>query len=210
MFSFRPKAGYPQRYYDELRRAARIAAFLFAVTGTFALITTGATVFLNGSLILAAVALAVFLLFGLLGGLMGLYDTWRHVRVIPYFPRTVGEIETFLAGEALARNLAQLDAIAREAGATPLSDFGFNDDLFREPLTWHPAARGVDTVEILQSSLQTTSEVVHDRQAVLADLQKLKHALNRAADLDIPFCLLLRHGNSTSGQEWDVRQGTAF
>ena len=39
---------------------------------------------------------------------------------------------------------------------------------------------------------------------------KLQAALEKAVAADVPFCVLLMHGNTTSGHEWDVRKGSAF
>jgi hypothetical protein len=201
---------YPERHYVALASAWRYAVVAIAATGTLAVGLTLGAVFDGVPTALAAIACAAFLLFGLLGGIGGLYDTWRYVRIIPYFQRRVGEIDTFLAGEALARRLRCLDRLAAFCGVTPLSEFGFNDDLRNEPLLWHPADHGLQSVHALLSALEEKSDVVEDRAVLVRDLQKLEHALSRAAQQGIPFCLLLRHGNATSGHEWSVRQGTAF
>lgn len=202
--------GYPPQHAEALRSAIRYAVIANSITGLLAVGSTLAAVSFGFPPISAATAIALFVLFGVLGGLGGLYDTWRYVRIIPYFRQQVGDIDTFLAGEALAQSCSQLDAAAIAAGVQPLSAFGFNDDLFGERLTWHRADDGLNTVLALCNALTTENLTLPDTDSVLEDLRKLEHALSRAAEQDIPFCLLLRHGNSTSGHEWDVRQGTAF
>lgn len=202
--------GYPPQHADALRSAVRYAVIANSITGGIALAGTLAVLYFGIHAGVAAAAIALFLLFGVLGGLGGVYDTWRYVRIIPYFRSQVGDTDTFLAGEALAQFCSQLDAAAIAAGVLRLSAFGFNDDLFGEPLTWHRADDGLKTVTALRNALTTEKLTLPCTDSVLEDLRKLEHALSRAAEQDIPFCLLLRHGNTTSGHEWSVRQGTAF
>ena len=179
------------------------------ITGVAALTLDVAAIYANGPVFLAALASAVFLIFGLLASVGEMIDC-RTARVMPYFRRHVGEINTFLAGEALARHLPFLDDLAAHSEVPPLSTFGFADDLNGEILTWHNPTVGLRTVLRMQHILQESAEDGLDRPAILEDLQKLEHALERAEAQDIPFCLLFRHGNTTSGHEWSVRQGTAF
>ncbi len=200
---------YPERYHVTVRQCLRASLWAMGVTGLVALTLDLAAVFANGPLFLAALASAVFLVFGLLASVGAMIDC-RTARVMPYFRRHVGEIDTFLAGEALARHLPFLDDLAARCDLPPLSAFGFADDLNGETLTWHNPSEGLRTVLRLRNSLQELPEDVLDHLAVLEDLQKLEQALQRAEAQDIPFCLLFRHGNTTSGHEWSVRQGTAF
>lgn len=201
---------YPKRHNEALASAFRWALALIGTTGAVALALTLGAVYGDVPAVVAAIACALFLMFGLLGGIGGLYDTWRYVRIIPYFQRKVGALDTFLSGESLARSVGRLDALAVSCGVTPLSDFGFNDDLCHEPLVWHTAEHGLQSVRAVLAELEGRPQAVADQLAVIADLQKLEHALVRAAQQGIPFCLLLRHGNATSGHEWSIRQGTAF
>jgi hypothetical protein len=202
--------GYPPRHHDAVRSATAYAVRAIALTVCVFCVLLLGTVFASVPPVLAALAGAVFLLFGLLGGIGGLYDTRRFVRVIPYFQRKVGGICTFAAGQSLARCLRQLDAVAAELQVTPLSAFGFHDDLRGESLTWHAPDEGLHTVTTLLSELQVLAEQEGIPAGVLRDLRAWKHALERATAQGISFCILLRHGNATSAQEWDVRQGTAF
>ena len=134
--------GYPQRHFDELRAAKRFAIRSITITGIpFALLMAGTT-FGPVPPLATAIAAAVFLMFGLLHGLGLVYDTYRYVRIIPYFERRLGDIDTFLAGNALVRVMKQLDTIATEENVAPLSAFGFADDLYDEVLLWHDPKKG--------------------------------------------------------------------
>ena len=121
--------GYPRKHFEELRAARRYAFRAIAITGLpFVLLLFG-TVFGPIPPIATAFAAANFLMFGLLGGLGSLIDTYRYVQVIPYFQRSLGGIDTFLAGRAIVRFLNQLDAIAIEQNVLSPSSFEFADDL---------------------------------------------------------------------------------
>ena len=157
----------------------------------------------------AAIADAVFI-FCTWGLFCSVVDVHRHACIIPYFQSAVGEIDTFCSGKALASNLLLLDRIAAELNVTPLSDFGFNDDACGESVEWHDSAVGLKTVRALLTKIKSHPERVEDDRKLIDDLHKLMHALERASDQDIRFSLLLRHGNSTSGLEWERRIGTAF
>ncbi len=150
---------------------------------------------------------SIFLLFGVIGGIGGLYETFRYIRIIPYFQRSLGAVDTFLIGKALARSLKQLDAVAMELGVQPISAFGFNDDLRGEALIWHAPEEGFKTVETLLNELQRLDIPDAIRNGILKDLRSWKAALQCASTENVLFFILLRHGNSTSGHEWDVRKG---
>jgi hypothetical protein len=199
--------GLPDRHWNELRSATRSSVRWFTTTLAIAALMTLAAIYWRLPPIFAALAITVFVLFGLLGSIVTVLHM-RVVRVIPYFQRTVGEIDTFCAGEGVARNLKHLDAAASQKGVRLLSSFGFNDDLAGEPLEWHSPKDGLSTVEALLQD--ATDNPTLNQPRLQDDLRKLQAALQRAADQDIPFCLLLLHGNTTSGHEWSVRQGTAF
>jgi hypothetical protein len=203
------KPGFPPRHDDEVRRASRAAWWAVGGTALVAAVLLGGTLYWHVPPAMAAVGGAVFLAFGLLGGLGGLYDTRVHVRLIPYFRAPVGQIDTFTAGRALARYLSQLDKLAVDHGWKPISAFGFNDDLRGESLIWHDAADGLQTVTGLLRILENSASDEPVPPELLEDLRRWAVALQRASAAKIPFCVLLLHGNVTSGHEWSVRQGTA-
>ena len=202
--------GYPQRHFDELRAAKRFAIRSITITGIpFALLMAGTT-FGPVPPLATAIAAAVFLMFGLLHGLGLIYDTYRFVQIIPYFERRLGDIDTFLAGSTLARVLKQLDTIAAEENVAPLSAFGFSDDLYGEALQWHDPKMGLQSIKAIQQRLMASDVPIAIEEPLRNDLDKWQHALERAALANVHFCILLRHGHSTSGHEWDVRKGSAF
>lgn len=127
-----------------------------------------------------------------------------RVRILPYFEREIGGIETFLTGTALARNCERLDALARELSCVPLSDFGFADDLSGEAVTWHDPAVALMTVDALKARLSL------DEAELARDLNTLGRALARAAEKGARFCLVLRVGDGASGMEMDRRVGRSF
>lgn len=207
--------GYPERHWWFVRRAFRWLLWTELVfTAVVAGLTTFA-VFGNGRLAegavpVATVAWAVFVLYQAMT-VVGMNDVLRHAKVVPYFPRKVGEIATYSEGKSLARHVAELDAVAGRLGLTPLSAFGWNDDFVEgEPLVWHDAAEGLKTVDTLLAVLQDDDFAWDDHAAAVADLKRLAHALARAEAQGIPFSLLLLHSTATNGQEWEIRRGTCF
>lgn len=203
------KLDYPARHWEVVAGTWRNVFRILGVTGTIGLLATVVAVSFDGWLWPAAIVDAVFLLTALTCG-VSLYDVYRHVCIIPYFSARVGELETFLAGKSLARSFQKLERLATEIGVQPLSAYGFADDLCGETLVWHTAADGLVTTRHLQEAVATRSDEFADAAGILDDLQKLEHALKRASEKNIEFCLMLRHGAVTSGLEWDRRQGTAF
>lgn len=202
--------GYPLRHGEDLRAAKLYAMRAFLSTGSlFALLMAG-TVFGSVPPFLTAISAAIFLMFGVLNGLGSLYDTYRYVKVVLYFERKLGHIDTFLAGHTMARVLSQLDAIAIEQEVRPLSTFGFADDLRGESLQWHDSEEGLLTIAAIIRRIADLDIPETILRPLLDDLTKWHAALERVASEGVSFCILLRHGNSTSGHEWDVRKGSAF
>jgi hypothetical protein len=199
---------YPRRHLEARAGAWRGAGVAVLVTGLPALLL-GLAVFLWSAPVLPAAIAGALFLYALLAGAASVWDS-RRVAIIPYFECEVGEIDTFLAGQALARHVVPLDELAENRGLTPLSAFGYGDDLLGEPVVWHQPAEGISTVEGLLAALETEPSPVADRENVRRDLTRMAHALRRAADREIRFSLLMRHGNATSALEWERRIGTAF
>jgi hypothetical protein len=209
MTGARRQSGYPDRYHAKVRTTVGYAAWITGVTLLIACIAVAASLFLNAPPLYAALALAVFLMFGVVSTVGAILDV-RVARVIPYFPERIEEIDTYVSGYAIARNLVFLDAFAAANGLRTLSSFGFQDDLRGEELEWHSAADGVEVVNGLMARLDKNTGDIANVEQVTEELAKLRHALQRAASRDIPFCLLLMHGTTTSGHEWSIRKGTAF
>ena len=188
----------------EAVRAAWRGLFTFLVVGTaVAGALAVSALFFDGSVLLASIGSAVFVFF-LLAGIGAVWDTSRNVRIILFFAAPVGETDTFLYGQELARRFQALEALAAAAGVSPLSHFGFPDPLRGEAVHWHPAAEGLQSVRGLLGALGP------DLEAARPDLVRLEAALSRAAEQGIEFSLLLLHGTTTSGLEWERRGGSAF
>jgi hypothetical protein len=115
-----------------------------------------------------------------------------------------------MAGHTLVRYLNQLDCIAVNQNVQPISSFGFADDLLGQEVVWHDPKIGLQTIGTIQSALNQLNVPATIEAALHSDLVKWQYALERAAAEHVLFCVLLRHGNSTSAHEWDVRQGSAF
>ena len=144
----------------------------------------------------------------------GLIDHLRDGgRIVPYFKKPYkGQLGrgTASAGEALAGHCEELDRLAAQMHLAPLSHFGFNDDLCREPVEWHDAADGLRTVTGLIEAVEQDHLAwpESEKQATLADLKKLQAALERARLQGVPICLLLRpQHDAWCLQEYDLRQG---
>ncbi len=197
----------PRRHREVIRDAWRSALGMIALTGGLALAITW-VVYRQGPVVPGAIATAVFLVVILIA-FLNLLDYYRNVRIIPYFERPVGGIDTFLGGEALVRQIQPLDDLAAEIGVTPLSDFGFADDLDGEAMTWHAAEHGLRSVQALLDALESQPDRVGQAQATISDLRKIADALGKARDGEIRFALLIRHGNGTSLSEWERRKGSA-
>lgn len=140
----------------------------------------------------------------------GASETMRFKAVVPYFRSRVDEIDTFCHGAYLARHTGELDELARQLGVTPLSSFGWDDDMFGGTPVWHDASAGLKTVDTLLAHVAAEGLAWDDHAGVVDDLKRIAHALSRAAGRGIGFCLLLHYWAATNGLEWEQRRGTCF
>ena len=200
---------YPAQHRTELVGQWRFTAIGVAFLGLLGCGSVLGALYYDSLAIVAAATLAISIVFGWTS-LWGLYDTYRYVRIVPYFDRRVGNIDTYTAGFELARYCGKLDEIAAAGGQTVVSAFGFNDDLLGETLVWHSPADGLQTVGALLEAVAAQPDEFDDQISVVSDLERLANALRQANEQGICFCLLLLHGYGTSGHEWDVRKGSAF
>src|SRR5690606_22043380 len=185
--------GYPERHHVERRRARRYAVRAMVITGAIALALVLNTLYGATPPWQAALALAIFLLFGVFGGLGAITAVRKYVRAVPYFQRDLGGIITYTAGEGIARHFRQLDALAEQRGVRTLSSFGFNDDYQGETLVWHAPREGLQTVETLLAALDELDDPAAVPDAVRSDLVKWRRALAKAASEEVSFCVLLLH-----------------
>ena len=152
------------------------------------------------------IALALLFLSSLVAQLNVAWQT----SIVPYFEKSPGEIETFCQGHQIARNCERLDLLAGELGLTPISAFGFNDDLAGETVEWHAADSALATFQALAAAVAQSPERFLKPNKLQKELSAVVDALQKAREKNIRFCLLLRIGDSTSVQEWEVRKGTCF
>lgn len=204
------KSGYPSLHDERFRRVKRYSIVVTGVTGCLFLVGVAGAVLGSIPPLVAAISGALFILFGFIGSIGSIYATSRYVQIIPYFQRRLGGIDTFLAGHTLVRYLNQLDGIAMNQNVQPISSFGFADDLLGEEVVWHDPKIGLQTIGRIQAALNQLDIPNTIKRALLSDLAKWRQALERAVAEQVLFCVLLRHGNSTSAHEWEVRKGFAF
>lgn len=145
-----------------------------------------------------------------------------QVRAVPYFEqkrfrsgdpsRPVAEESrrAFRAGAGIAADLQQLDDLARQEGVTPLSSFGFGDDLFHQPPQWTEITEGMRSLDALIARTKDP-EIARSLQGpTVGDLQTLSAALEKVRATQQRFSLLLRYGadDFISGVEMEKRIGT--
>jgi len=124
-------------------------------------------------------------------------------RVVPYFQRRLGAPGepsiAFKHGFGVANQMAALDAAASERGVAQPSDFGFSD----EPRRWWDARDGLRTLDSIAGSVPDSDELGQD-------LAALRSALEKAAEKEIQFVLLVRLGadDFISPVEMDNRKGS--
>jgi len=124
-------------------------------------------------------------------------------RVVPYFRTRVGANDepcgAFEHGFGVGNKMAALDAAASERGVAQLSEFGFSD----EPRRWWEARDGLRTLDAIAGLVAASDELDQD-------LVALRSALEKAAEKEIQFALLVRLGPDTfiSLYEMDTRKGS--
>jgi hypothetical protein len=144
------------------------------------------------------VSVAVFALFSVLFGwavplwLIGPF--LLSPRIVPYFSRELGAyggetMAAFRRGRGLYREIVALEQLARSLGVIPLAAFGFAYDHYDQTVQWHPAPKGLETVEALRHALGAHAPTAPD---VALDLESLSSVLRTAADQGVEFSLVLR------------------
>lgn len=157
-------------------------------------------IYLNGDIAFAASVGAVFLFLLWVG--YGIIVS--RVRIALYFENKVtGEA---IWSEPLARNCAYLDAIASDAGLTPLSAFGFADEYLGEDVVWHDPEQGLKTVSGLRQKLQSNPQILDDSSVVIPDLAAVETRLREACKSATRFCFIF-HYDAINGMEVEQRKG---
>lgn len=131
-------------------------------------------------------------------------------RILPFFERYVGQTDTWLSGEALARNCRALDEAAAAHGLVPLSEFGYEEAPPGEESEWRDASRGVETARGLAQLVGRLPRLVDDPAHVQVELELLEDALAKASDRGIRFCLHLRCSDFVCPAEITARKGSYF
>jgi hypothetical protein len=206
--------GYPARFRKDRRRAIVCGLIWPGSLFLLALAGLACAAYVVGT---SSSAAAIWRLIGL--GLLtsffgvGLVVVLRikaRTMIVPYFKTALGDICTFAQGYVVARSCQALDELALQNGLTPLSAYGFNDDWDGEVLTWHPPAQGLATFAGLLNLLAGRPDFFPRQDKLVQELSNIRDALHKAADRDVPFCLLLYSAGGTNSIEWERRQGTCF
>ncbi|HZF04383.1 MAG TPA: hypothetical protein VE932_08645 [Patescibacteria group bacterium] len=197
-----------RRHQVRAGRARRITVLLVAFVGvSLSALGLHASAALWGEGLRPSTLRLLVLAYGFLafGGVLAAALVWpffARCRIVPYFAREMGSYpcETsaaFARGHELYRQSAALDGLTRTLGVTPLSAFGFGDDLYGQPIRWSPAADGLRTVTAVRDAVSADSGVTRD-------LDTLASVLRVAADRGVGFALLLRVGGG------DVQSAAVF
>lgn len=196
---------FARRFHSHLLRVFLESGMLLFCLGFFAAATLYAYFQEGGPIYIVAFCLAAFLYFAV-ALMIGIRDSFR-VRVLPYFERRLGNGTSFLMGKSLLEHSRSLDEIAKQLGATPLSDFATGDDMVCfEKLNWHEPAEAMRTTQQLLNS-EAAAAFPEDLRS---DLKALENALAEACRQNVRFGLLLREGSCASGLEMDRRKGSFF
>jgi hypothetical protein len=196
---------YPYRHWTILNGVLPVAVVITLILGLLA-----------GTSIDGAATFGVFLLvWHLYYNATGVYNSYHYVRVTPYFDSKVlaskiGWIDTYCSGQHLARHVLELDELARALGVTPLSEFGWNDDMCGEALVWHDSAIGLKSVNAILAHLHGEEFLDGEQIGVIDDLKRIADALSRTHQAGIRFCLILQHGDATNAMEHEQRKGSFF
>jgi hypothetical protein len=186
-----------QKVLETIRRSGWILLF-----GVLVLASTGVPTYLRwwDTVVPAAIGIAIFA-FTLIGVL-----PWLPLEFIAYvdlyFDLRADSLPSLglRSGRRLYRESGRLDALARDAGLPPLSEFESPDVLdTREPPTWHLPETALPTVEHLLAR-------VDPRLALHRDLQHVHTALRTATEKDARFYILLLTVSGMTNAEIQARR----
>lgn len=201
------------RLQERYLRRYGLLVHLFVFSGLFFLIglviaVTGArsatiNFLAEGRTLAPGASAAILFGFSLfLGGyFVGCLIFWpfASARLVPYFERSLNSKtrEAFKRGFALAREFDGLECRASQLGVTPLSAFGFGDDMLGQAVVWHTADTGLKTVRALVASTQQEALA----STLMEDLQALEAALEKAEAAAVGFSFVLRLGSDANGPQ---------
>jgi hypothetical protein len=199
---------YPKKYWERAGGCLGTVNRLALVAATIAATFTVLIVRWEHAVVIAAIAYGFILLLFLVGPLE-VYRTVHDVHFAPYFESKVGGL-AYCAAMHLAQHMEELDELARLHGVTPLSEFGWNDDLKGELNVWYDPLNGMKTVNILLTYFAADEFARSNKTAIQNELKALDQALARASDRRIRFCLLLFCGEATNEMKEARRTGSFF
>lgn len=213
-----------QANVGKLRRHARISAAVHIGVVIVLLLAMGVTVAETSSrfqrekswgtalVLLVAAGAAAYLVWHLVVAVRVSFGT--RPRIVPYFQdkyfRSGSSRQTseeskaaFRGGYAIAAEMPLLEALAGELGVMPLSAFGFGDDALGQQPQWSALSDGIRTASALAGSDRVGA-------ATRSELQQLAAVLEKAAERQSKFALIVRHGpdDFISGVEMEKREGT--
>lgn len=196
---------YYRFHRQRLKNSLGGQSIFLLLTLAFAILGCYIFIFENGPTSLASLSVAIFLFVGFCD-VVGTRDFFT-ARLLPFFGSHIGGTDTWLSGEALLWHSRALDNIAEASGVPPLSSFASGDPLIQGEL--HQQFEASDALPTIETLLQAEATTLLG-EAVLSDLHKLRDALQLAANRQISFSLHLREGNTASGYEMELRQGSYF
>lgn len=164
--------------------------------------------FAEGRTLATGASAAVLIGFALFLGsyFVGCLIFWpfARTRLVPYFEQSLNSTtqKAFQQGFALAKEFDGLERRASQLGVTPLSAFGFGDDMLGQVVVWHDASDGLETLRALvASSRQRTLD-----PNLLEDLQTLEAALEKAEVAAVRFSFVVRLGSENGIQNVELCQ----
>jgi len=191
-----------RRHQIRAGRTRRIVVLLVSFTGvSLSALGLYASATLWGAGLRPSTLTLIVLAYGLLafGAVLIAAVVWplrARCRIVPYFAREMGPYPStmsmaFTHGHELYRHSAALERAACAMGVTPLSAFGFGDDLYAQRVHWSAAADGLQTVTTLHGAAMADTATP---RGLVDDLDALASALRAAAEQGVDFALLLRVG----------------
>lgn len=204
-------SSYPPYYLQRARRKWRGYALTVALAGTATAFFAYRAIFGSGVMEFALGSSAGFLFLLWVGYTMGV----SRVRLALYLEDQVPGAPIW--SEVLARHCVALDKIALGAGLTPLSDFGFGDDLNNEMIVWHAPEHGLQAISGLVQELESRcfsadslpaeeAMVIAEADAIIADLESVRDRLLDACKSQTRFCFIF-HEDAINGIEIEMRKG---
>jgi hypothetical protein len=192
---------FARRHRQTFRRSLRRSALMLMIGAALVAVTAAPVWLLWWDVVWpAAIASAIFvlLLFAVLAALP--FDAIAYVSVFVQSPAKDPPFDGFRSGRALYREADRLDAMARDAGLTPLCDFESPDVLDTgEPPQWHRPEAALPTVEYLLGRVDSTSPVHRD-------LRHLHAGLRSAIDGNAGFYLVVLAWSDMTNAEIHARR----